>query len=155
MSKPLEYNIKINAPREKVWDTMLSDESYRDWTSVFNSAGSYFEGSWEKGSKMLFLGPHEGGKIGGMVARIAESRRPEFVSIEHLGEVVDGKEVMDSEMAKAVAGAHENYTFNEVDGGTELEIHLDGLGDDKQMIEMFEDMWPKALDRLKEICEAD
>ncbi len=147
----LHFEIFINAPREKVWDTMLSDATYRDWTSAFNP-GSYFEGSWEEGSKILFLGPNpEGGGEGCMVSRIKESRPHEFVSIEHLGFIENGVEDTTSEKVKAMTPAFENYTFIEKDGGTEVQVDMDSA---EEYAEMFNDMWPKGLARLKEIAEA-
>lgn len=46
--------------------------------------------------------------------------------------------------------AFENYTFREKDGGTELLVDMDTNEEYKQM---FEEMWPKALQSLKEIAE--
>lgn len=147
----LHFSIIINAPREKVWDTMLDDATYRKWTTPF-SPGSYYQGSWEEGSKILFLGPdHEGNGEGGMVSRIKENRRHEFVSIEHLGIVANGVEDTTSEEALKWAPAFENYTFTEKDGGTELSIDIDV---EDSYATMFDDMWPKALQLLKEMCEA-
>src|SRR5688572_3618959 len=115
----------INAPVKKVWDTMLSDATYRQWTSAFN-AGSYYKGNWEQGSKILFLGPNpDGSGEGGMVSRIAENKQYEFLSIEHLGIVKDGVEDTTSDIAKKWAPAFENYTFKQAGGGTELTIDMD------------------------------
>ena len=144
----LHTSIFINAPREKVWDTMLSKDTYSEWTKAFNP-GSRFEGNWEQGSKILFLGPGENGE-GGMVSRIAESRKPEFVSVEHLGIVANGVEDTTSEEAKKWSPAFENYTFNEKDGGTELIVDMDIEEENKPM---FEEMWVNALKLLKEISE--
>lgn len=146
----MNASILINAPREKVWDIMLSDATYREWTSAFNPT-SYYEGSWEQGSKILFKGTNDKGEVdGGMVSRIAESRKPEYVSIEHLGVIIDNKEVTDDPQYKEWAGAHENYTFNEKDGGTELLIDLDVTD---EMAGDMKAMWERALLKLKEICE--
>ncbi len=49
------FSVSINAPVSKVRDTMLNDETYRQWTAAFNPAGSRYEGSRSQGSKMLFL----------------------------------------------------------------------------------------------------
>lgn len=131
---------------------MLDDETYPKWTDVF-MPGSYYEGSWEKGSKILFLAPNEDGKPEGMVAQIVESKPYDFVSIEHQGQVRDGVEDTTSDEVKAWVGAHENYTFTEKDGGTEVVVDLEGIaGED--FIAMFNDMWPKALAKLKTIAEA-
>lgn len=46
----LNFSIKINAPREKVYKMMLEDESYRKWTEAFYP-GSYAETDWKKGKQ--------------------------------------------------------------------------------------------------------
>lgn len=146
----LHFKIDINAPIEKVWDTMLEDKTYRVWTAPFNE-GSYYMGDWSKGSKILFLGPNpETGKEGGMVSRIKDNRKHEFISIEHLGMVNDGVEDTTSEAVKPWVGSLENYSFKNLNGKTELLIEID-INDDFK--DMFNDMWPKALQKLKEISE--
>jgi hypothetical protein len=142
----LNFSIKIDAPKEKVWDTMLNKDSYSEWTSVF-SPGSYFQGDWSEGSKILFLDPKT---ESGMLSRIKENRKFEFISIEHIGVVQDGKEDTESESIKEWAGALENYTFIEEDGKTEVIVETDSNEEYKQM---FQDTWPKALQRLKELSE--
>ncbi len=148
----LHFSATINAPKEKVWNTMLEDATYREWTEAFHK-GSYYEGSWDVGSKMLFLGPNDDGTTGGMVSRIAENRPYDFISIEHLGEVANGVEDTTSERVASWAGAHENYTFTENDGKTEVQVDLDFAEGNPEMLAMFEGMWPKALAKLKEIAE--
>ncbi len=130
---------------------MLGDSTYREWTRAFSPGGGYYRGDWNEGSKILFIGPDlETGIEGGMVSRIKESRKPEFVSIEHMGIFNNGVEDTTSEEAKKWAPAFENYTFTEKDGGTELRIDVDTVD---EMKEEFEKMWPKALESLKEIAE--
>ena len=147
----LHKSIFINAPRERVWDVMLAQDSYRQWTSAFHE-GSYYKGDWNKGSKILFLGPgSDGSGEGGMVSRIADNRLHEFISIEHLGIVQNGVEDTESAEAKKWAPAYENYTFVSKDGGTELSVDMDTEEKQKQN---FETMWDRALARLKEIAEA-
>jgi hypothetical protein len=146
----LHFSTVIAASKEKVWNTMLNDSTYRLWTEAF-SPGSYYKGDWNQGSKILFLGPGEKGDSG-MVSRIKESRKYEYVSIEHLGMVLEGIEDISSEEAKAWAGALENYTFVEKNGHTELLIDLTG-NIAEEFVAMFSDMWPKALQTLKELSE--
>src|SRR5690606_19371990 len=148
--KKLHFSTMIDAPKEKVWHTMLDDVPYRDWTSAF-CPGSYYRGDWNEGSKILFLGPDpETGSEGGMVSRIAENRPYEFISIEHIGLVKDGVEDTTSEVARQWAPAYENYTFREQGGATEVRVDLDVTDEHAPM---FEEMWPRALDRLKELAE--
>lgn len=152
----LHFSIQIDAPREKVWDTMLEKGTYEDWTSAFNPStssepGSTYRGDWSEGSKMLFVANNENGKEEGMVSMVRENRKPEFISIEHIGIMKDGVEDTTSEAAAKWSPAFENYTFTESDGGTLLEIDVDTADEYKQM---FEEMWAKALPRLKELCES-
>ena len=148
MSK-LNFSIVIDAPISKVWDTMLEDKTYRMWTEEF-TPGSHYVGNWSKGGKILFLGPGADGKVGGMVSRIKDNRLYEFISIEHLGEVLDGIEDTTSDRVKVWAGALENYTFVDKNGKTELIVDMDI---NEEFKEMFEGMWPKALQKLKSLCE--
>lgn len=148
MSK-LNFSIVIDAPISKVWDIMLQDKTYRIWTEEF-AAGSHYVGNWNQGSKILFLGPTEDGKLAGMVSRIKENKLHKYISIEHLGEVYDGVEDTTSDRVKIWAGALENYTFVNKNGKTELVVDLDI---NEEFKEMFEGTWPKALQKLKSLCE--
>ena len=146
----LHFSILINASKEKVWHTMLDDKPYREWTAAFNP-GSYYKGDWNKGSKILFLGPNpETGEEGGMVSRIAENKPYEFISIEHLGIVQNGVEDTTSDEARKWAPAYENYSFKVKGGATEVLVSLDI---DEKEKELFNEMWLEALQKLKEIAE--
>ena len=147
--KKLHFSIQISAPRKKVWEVMLNDKTYREWTSPF-MPGGYYEGSWDKGSKILFVAPNEIGKKEGMVSCIDDNKLYEYISIKHLGIVSDGIEDTTSEHAKRWAPAFENYTFKDSKGGTELLVDMDS---DESEADMFDKLWPKALQKLKQIAE--
>ena len=141
----LTFSTSINAPKELVWRTMLDDETYREWTKVFQE-GSYAVTDWKPGSKALFLAPDGSG----MVSRIAEHRPNEFLSLEHLGVVKQGVEDMTSDDVKQWAGARENYTIREDAGRATLTVDLETADEHKQY---FEDTFPKALAVLKSLSE--
>lgn len=142
----INFSTQINATREKVWDIMLGKETYGEWAKAFGP-GSHYEGDWNEGSTIQFLGADS---QMGMASRIKASRKPEFLSIEHIGIVMAGVVDTTSDEAKKWAPSLENYTFKEVDGGTELSVSLDVLPENKSM---FEEMWPEALKLLKELAE--
>jgi uncharacterized protein YndB with AHSA1/START domain len=145
----LHFEISIHARPEKVYKTMLDEKGYNEWTSVFNPT-SRFRGSWEKGAKILFIGTDKDGKEGGMVSRIRENIPNRFVSIEHLGELKDGKEITTGPEIEKWAGAQENYTYKEDNGKTLLVVELDS---NQEFKSYFEDTYPKSLQKLKEVCE--
>lgn len=143
--KKLHFESEIHAPRKKVWTTMLAPDTYRGWTRVF-AEGSYYEGSWEKGATIRFLGPSGDG----MFSRIVDSRENEYVLIEHLGMLKDGKEDRDNPYTQAWAGAHEVYTLSEKGGVTTVEVDVDVA---EEMEADFSQMWSKALAELRSLCE--
>ncbi|MFN3188407.1 MAG: SRPBCC family protein [Candidatus Paceibacteria bacterium] len=145
-----ETSIFINAPKEKVWETMLNKDTYEQWTKEF-SPTSRFEGDWSEGSKMTFLASDENSENeGGMVSRIAKNVPYEYLSIEHIGIIKNGIEDTVSEEAKSWTSTFENYTLIEKDGGTEVVVEQDL---EEQYMQMFGDMWARALVRLKEVAE--
>lgn len=145
----LHFKVLIDAPVNEVYARMLSEEDYPKWTAIFNP-GSHFKGSWEKGSKIVFLGSDEKGEMGGMLSRIKENIPYRFVSIEHLGLVQNGQEITSGAEVEAWAGALENYTFKEADGKTEVLVETDS---NEEYAAYFSETWPKALNKLKAICE--
>ncbi len=145
----LHFEITIDNSAENISRIMLEDVAFRQWTSVFNPT-SRFSGSWEKGEKILFLGTGKDGKSGGMVCRIREHIPGRFISIESLREIVDGKEVTGDEHADSWRGALENYSFKTVGSKTLLSVDTDVPADMKAY---FTEAWPKALEKLKVLCE--
>jgi uncharacterized protein YndB with AHSA1/START domain len=145
----LHFEIIINAHAAKVYYLMIEDKTYSEWTFEFNPT-SHFKGSWEKNSKILFLGVDENGKMGGMVSVIKENIPEKFLSIKHLGILKDGIELTSGPEVDSWAGGLENYSFEEINGITTLGVDLDSIEDFR---EYFNETWPKALKKLKEICE--
>lgn len=138
--KTLNFSVSINAPKEKVWDKLWSDASYRQWTSAFME-GSYAETDWNEGSKVLFLSP--GGD--GMFSIIEKKVPNQEMTFKHLGEVKKGVEE-----PKDWAGARESYQLTESNGTTQVNVKVDTVEDYQ---EYFEKAFPKALDILKQISE--
>ena len=142
----LTFTTTIEAPKKKVWETMLGKDTYPKWIGVA-WPGSGYSGDWTEGSEMRFEG--EGG--GGTAARITESRPPEFIAAEHFAVInADGTLDRESDMAKGWIGTTENYTFTETNGATEVVVELKLPPD---WISEFEESWPKALQALKELAE--
>ncbi|AXP81924.1 hypothetical protein CJ739_2859 [Mariniflexile rhizosphaerae] len=150
--KKLQFKKDINASAEKVYNTMLginNIKTYEQWTSEFNPTSTY-EGSWEKGAKIYFIGTDKNGKRGGMVSEIADNMPFRFVSIRHYG-ILDGEnEITEGAEVEKWAGGLENYSFEENNGVTTVTVDVDSMED---YIDFFNKTFPKALDKLKEIAE--
>jgi hypothetical protein len=150
--KNIQFNVSINAPANKVYDVMLgikNKSTYEQWTALFNPTSTY-EGSWDKGNKILFVGVDEKGEKGGMVSRIAENIPNRFVSIQHYGLLKDDKETTEGPEVEKWANGFENYTFEENNETTTVTVDLDTTED---FLDYMNQAYPKALGKLKEICE--
>jgi hypothetical protein len=150
--KKLHFKVQVNAPVEKVYRHMLGldkKSTYESWTSVFHPTSTY-EGSWEKGSKIYFVGIGEDGKKGGMISEIAANRPAKFVSIRHYGMLNGEEEITTGEQVEKWAGSHENYSFEEEGGITRVTVEMEVDGDHAAD---FTNSWPKALGKLKKNIE--
>ena len=142
----INFSISINAHKEKVWNILWDETSYRKWTSVFAEGSTVVTDNWKEGSKVLFLD----GKGAGMVSTVAANKPNEYMSFTHLGEVKDGVEDVSSEKVKGWSGSMENYTLKEAGGKTELTVEMDITDDFK---DFFLKTWPKALEQVKLLSE--
>lgn len=144
--KTLEFNIDINASKEKVWNTMLQLDTYEQWTNV-SWPGSSYEGEWKQGTAIRFGSPGHGGTY----AELEELKPYEHIHAVHTAVInPDGSLDRDSEMAKGWVGTTESYTFTEKNGKTELHVHMKVNPDWESM---FNEGWPPALEKLKELSE--
>jgi uncharacterized protein YndB with AHSA1/START domain len=144
--KTLEFKISIAAPKEKVWDTMLHPDTYKQWTAV-SWPDSFYKGKWEKGEKISFISDDGSGTM----ALIKELKPYEHIVATHIAILnVGGIEDTTTEPAKRWIGNTEEYTFKERNGETDLTLKITTNPDFEKM---FNDGWPNALKKLKEICE--
>jgi hypothetical protein len=150
--KKIQFSIDIQAPASKVYDVMLgmsNKSTYEQWTALFNPTSTY-DGNWNKGSKMLFIGVDEQGEKGGMVSEIFDNIPNRFISIRHYGLVQGNAEITDGPEVEKWANGFENYTFEESNEITKVTVGLDTAED---FVDFMVETYPKALKKLKEICE--
>ncbi|WP_298806335.1 SRPBCC domain-containing protein [uncultured Pseudokineococcus sp.] len=139
----IETTVEVAAPPERVWDVLLDDATYRQWTAAF-AEDCWAETDWSEGSEVRFLGPGRSGLRG----RVVTSRRPELVDVEFDGLVVDGRDDVDSEGAREYRGAHETYRLSPVPGGTRLEI---SAAMEEEHHDAMTAAWDDALARVQEL----
>lgn len=145
----LQFKIAIEAPAQKVYETMLGlkdKATYNSWTTAFNPT-STFEGTWKKNTKIYFVGTDEKGERGGMVSHVEENIPAKFVSVRHYGFIQGDKEVTEGELVEKWTGGHENYTFTEENGVTTVTVDIDVID---EYLDYFKSMYPNAMQLLKE-----
>jgi hypothetical protein len=141
--KTIHKTKQINATKDKVWNVLLEDEYNRIWMSEFME-GAHAKTDWIVGHKVRFLDNDNNGLIG----RIITKQPYDAIEIEYDGAVKNGEDDLESEMAKAMKGSHENYYLSEENGVTTLKIESDM---DENHIEMMSAAWDKALEKIDEL----
>lgn len=144
----INFSVNISATKEKVWNTLWDDATYRQWTSVFSPSSYAVTDNWRAGTKVLFL--DSGGS--GMVSEVVENRQYDYMSFKHLGEVKNGVEDTTSDKVKEWNGVTENYTLTETGGNTNVLVEIEGRIT-KEFKDFFANTFPKALDKLKMLAE--
>ena len=145
----LHFNINIDAPATAVFDAVTDKTKFEQWTAEFNPT-STFEGGWQKGDKILFIGVNKEGKKEGMVSKIRENIPGKQISIQHLGFVDGDNEITEGPEIDKWANAMEEYFLEEKDGKTEFKVAIDITEDFK---DYMSNAWPRALKKLKEVAE--
>lgn len=51
----MHFAVHINAAKEKVWNALWEDTSYRNWTDAFAEGSHAVTDNWMQGTKVLFL----------------------------------------------------------------------------------------------------
>ncbi|MBG6054754.1 hypothetical protein IWX81_001144 [Salinibacterium sp. CAN_S4] len=137
--------VDVDAPAQHVWNIMLDLDTYREWTGAFQE-GSTYEGGWNAGDDIRFVGPNDDGTVSGLFGTIVTNRLHEFVSIRYLGEIENNVENRDG----PAVGMNESYSFSETDGVTTLVVELempDEWADDMRST------WSDAMVTIKRLAE--
>lgn len=143
--KPINKDITINAPAATVWRHLTNDASVRQWYNEF-AEGSHAETDWQVGSPVRFVD----GTNCGMFGHVVAADPGKLLSVELDGFIMNGKEDVESEGAKAVKGGRETYTLTEEDGKTHLAIST-AMGED--WYDTMVQAWDRALLKLKDMAE--
>ena len=101
--------------------------------------------------KVKFLGPDEKGIMGGILSSVKEIVRYKEICFEHYGMVLNGEEKTNGEDIDDWVPSFEKYIFLNIGENKillKVEVELS-----KKWSVMMNAMWPKALNKLKEICE--
>lgn len=145
--KKLTFKIDINAPKEKVWELLMGNDNNKEWLHV-SWPGTYSEGIWNEGENIRFL---SGEGQDGTLMNLVEYRPYSHSFGRHIAVInADGTEDRTSEMAKLWIGSTEDTILTEKNGITTVTIEMQTP---PEWESMFNDGWPNALEKLKEVAE--
>lgn len=140
--KQMQFTTQINASKEKVWNTLWQDETFRQWAG-FIDPGTYIVGDLEEGNEIQFLSA--GGY--GVTSHVEKLVPSEYMLFKHKADTQDdGLRARKDEWT----GGEESYTLAEDDGLTTLTVTF---GVPPEQVEHFTVNYPKALERVKQLAE--
>ena len=139
----LNYTIKINATKRKIWAVLWEDQTFREWANLIDE-GTYMKGELKEGGEVEFISSVNGYGVTSFVERLIPE---EFVSLKHLA---DTQEYGSDHREKEWTGGSESYRLSEVEGLTELTLIMD-VPDDLE--NYFSTVYPSVLSSIKALSE--
>lgn len=141
--KGMQFSIEINATKERVWNTLWQDETFRGWASIIDP-GTYMVGDLKEGNEIQFISGSSGYGVTSLVEKLVVG---EFLLLRHRADTkANGK----WEREKEWTGGEESYRLAEKDGTTTLSVAFDVP---PELAEEFKANYPKALERVKILSE--
>jgi hypothetical protein len=141
--KEMQFSIEINAPKEKVWETLWRDETFREWAGILDP-GTYMLGELKEGNEIQFISAENGYGVTSFVEKLVEN---EYLLLKHSA---DTKESGTLERDKEWTGGSEIYELSESDGVTTLRATFDVP---VEMEDYFAEHYPMAFDLIKKMTE--
>jgi hypothetical protein len=104
--KEMQFSVVINASKEKVWETLWEDVSFRDWANIIDE-GTYIQGTMEEGNEIQFISSVNGYGVTDLIERLIPN---EFVLFRHSADTIEsGKQLRTNEWT----GGSESYSLRE------------------------------------------
>lgn len=142
--KDKTYEITINSNRQHVWNIMLGENSYPQWTKGF-SENPAVVGQWIQGAEIDFLDSDKGGTR----AVLEVIDEPYRILAKHIAGIDKDRKIITEGMENWI-GTTEEYVLVEDNGKTNLKINMHYHSDFEKMLD---EGWPKCLELLKKLCE--
>lgn len=141
--KEMQFSVKINTPKEKVWNTLWQDRTFRQWASIIDPE-TYMVGELKEGNEVQFISAANGYGVISLVENLIEG---EFLLLRHYADTQEGgKQERDNQWS----GGKESYSLAEKDGTTTLTVAFDVP---PELEEEFKVSYPKALEQVKMLAE--
>lgn len=141
--KELQFEITIQATKEKVWDTLWKDKTFRQWAGIIDP-GTYMVGDLSQGNEIQFISEENGYGVTSLVEKLTPGA---LLVLRHSADTQDaGKRDRKPEWT----GGQESYRLTNKDGVTTLTAAFDVP---PEMEDYFKVNYPKALEKVKVLAE--
>jgi hypothetical protein len=147
--KKIQHSIEINASKEKIWETLWSDKTFRDWSNIIDE-GTYLDGELEEGNEINFIGSSEGGASYGVTSKIEKLIPNQFILLAKTADIIVDKDGKIEKRAEQWTGGMESYELEDNNGNVKLTI-IEEIPD--ELLEYFDAKIPEVLKRVKVLSE--
>jgi hypothetical protein len=141
--KKIQFSIEIHSTKERVWDTLWQDETFRQWASIIDPE-TYMVGDLKEGNEIQFISSASGYGVTSLVEKLIAN---EFLLLRHRADTKEGGK---RERENQWTGGEESYSLAEKDGITTLTVAFDIP---PELEEEFNVSYPKALEQVKVLAE--
>lgn len=138
----LEFSIVIKASKEKVWDTLWNDKTFRQWANIIDE-GTYIKGDLKEGAQIEFIS----GNGYGVTSLVEKLVPKEFLLLKHNS---DTQEEGKRERENQWTGGMESYLLDEINNVTTLTAKFDTP---TELVDYFKTAYPKAFEKVKTLAE--
>lgn len=139
----MKFEVDIYAPKERVWDTLWRDHTFREWAGIIDP-GTYMVGDLKVGNEIQFISSENGYGVTSLVEKLIPN---EFLLLRHSA---DTQEEGKRERTQQWTGGKESYSLSETEGTTTLTASFDVPS---EMEEYFKVTYPKAFEKIKVLAE--
>ncbi len=143
--KKMQFSTQIDASKEKVWDTLWRDETFREWASIIDPE-TYMVGELKEGNEIQFISSHGGYGVTSLVETLVIN---EFLLLRHNA---DTQEEGKLEREKQWTGGSESYSLVENGSVTTVTISFDVP---LELEKYFKISYLKALECVKSLAEKE
>jgi uncharacterized protein YndB with AHSA1/START domain len=141
--KPINKQITIKATPAKIWNVLLSKETYIQWAKVFAEGSNYTaENNFEVGSNVIF----GDGNGNGMIVTVIINEPNHKIQFSYSGEIKEGVE----NSIRELDGVTETYTLTQ--NGEEVLLKVETLMTE-QWYDSMDKAWDQAVIIIKELSE--
>lgn len=141
----MRHSIEINASKEKVWEVLWGDTTFRDWASIIDE-GTYLEGDLVEGREVHF----KSASGYGVTSRVEKLIPNTSVVFTQIADIKIGKDGSVEKRDKQWTGGVERYELEERNSKVLLSVTQDVP---PELVDYFKSKIPQALERIKVLAE--
>lgn len=138
----VEFSININASREKVWNTLWNDETFRQWADIIDP-GTHMVGELKEGAEVQFISGNGYG-VSSLVSKLTDNK---FLELKHRADTKDnGSNGRDDHWT----GGKESYSLLSEGELVRLRVAFDVP---PELVDYFNENYPKAMECIRRLAE--